>query len=364
MNYSVSFADGDEGFISWLNTLGSEKIRQMLYAKYMTTKSTRGGAISDIGSADKGKMAEASIYRLLSQHFTVSYNGSTAKSGDLMVTHNGKRILVEIKDHKCAVKTAEIVKFDRDIAANEGIDAAMFISLNSSIVKQSSVDFTMNPIPRLMLAMPSDDTILAMMKFLISVTSETISAVTLNTIISNLDVIGIVRHNITELLSHNEKVLSDESFRLRVFENNIVKLITNSEIATYSAPADSIATTPDFAGKNFDKINKILFNTMNKSFYVTDNINYQIVTKLIQCIGFGEDAKISETSISNQYCKIKFLKSKTVFETNLPKDTIIPQDKLLANMAKINKNKLTCPISHNTFDFIASIIVAIESAHI
>lgn len=88
---------------------------------------------SGAGSSDRGKKGEISISEFLSRNgYEVRNVTKRAKSGDLIVVVNNRRILVEIKNYTNTVPHAEYVKFQRDIELCNP-DAALFISIDAKI---------------------------------------------------------------------------------------------------------------------------------------------------------------------------------------------------------------------------------------
>jgi hypothetical protein len=361
MEFNLKIVDSDNDFVGWLNSQTSEEINQILYYKFMSSKGKKV-----VGSAEKGKSAEVDIHRLLSQNYDVTYTGNSAKRGDMIVTHNGKRIMVEVKDYASTVRSTEVAKFDRDINLNINIiHGAMFISLGSPICKQSTVEFELKPIPRLLLAMPSADMILSMMKFLISVTSDIIPANTLNEIAQLSSSISNISDIAIKLRKNNDKQLTDIISGLQTYQGKIKTLIENAIDLSDNSDEDEDEDEEivNFMMTTFSSsLKNIIYNTMQNSYYAKDSINRQIVDDVIDLIQFSSAASIGKNSIHENPYRIRFLKNKTMVDFIELDDIVLKRDKV--NVSKLADGILTCPISYNTFAFIQQTIIAIQSAHV
>lgn len=97
-------------------------------------------------SVDIGTTGEKMVKSVLQQEYTVEVVSGKPYSGDLMLYRPRKygdgtvNIMVEVKNYSSTVPTAEVEKFQRDVAVMPNIHAAMMLSLGSPIAGHSMLD--------------------------------------------------------------------------------------------------------------------------------------------------------------------------------------------------------------------------------
>jgi flagellar biosynthesis/type III secretory pathway chaperone len=87
-------------------------------------------------SVERGKLAEQYIVDMLSERFgsdNITNTTKSSKCGDIEMTIDGARIVIEIKNYKTAITQKEVVKFNRDLSVRVP-HGGLFISLGSPIV--------------------------------------------------------------------------------------------------------------------------------------------------------------------------------------------------------------------------------------
>lgn len=242
MDFAITLSDTDAGFVKWLNEQNANTIKEILLSEYLasneiitdkcdvsatiepnpTFRSERslstkeGNACPQISSYAKGKAAEAKMVELLSRHFAITPTGKMARSGDIIVEHNGKKILIEVKDLAVSVGAASLEKFERDIDLNAGINGALLISLGSAITGHEPVSIVRDEIVKVFLTKPSDDLIVSMVKFACIVGTRTAKDISL--IENFLEVIVKMRKDIDKFKSSNNRKLDSWNNTLQLSE--------------------------------------------------------------------------------------------------------------------------------------------------
>lgn len=87
-----------------------------------------------LASANIGLAGEQEVSDILQDRYRVLNTAKSGKCGDIVITVNSIRILVEVKKYNKTVPSTEIEKFYRDIDSNSSIGGAILISLTSKIV--------------------------------------------------------------------------------------------------------------------------------------------------------------------------------------------------------------------------------------
>ena len=134
----------------WLRSFGetSNDIRDQLSLFQAQQSKLLGDVVKLVHgtSGEKGKVSEATMAELISSlfpEFEVIEQGGKSRRTDLqVVTDEGTRILVEVKNYKNNVGSAEVAKFYRDLDANRGsFDIGIFVSLSSGIVRKPKLSW-------------------------------------------------------------------------------------------------------------------------------------------------------------------------------------------------------------------------------
>ena len=79
-----------------------------------------------------GQVGEAQIERALAAKFKVTNTAHTAKSGDMSLFVEHRKVIVEVKNYTSNVPSSQVEKFQRDIAT-AGATAGVFVSLRTPI---------------------------------------------------------------------------------------------------------------------------------------------------------------------------------------------------------------------------------------
>lgn len=121
----------NEPFKKWISTMEDDVIIEMLEHSYKmcTTKSGKSS-----GSSQKGIEGEKIVYDILNKYYDIKSTSKYAKSGDFQIKTDVGLILVEVKNYSKTVGRIELEKFERDIARDNNIKGAIFISLDAKIV--------------------------------------------------------------------------------------------------------------------------------------------------------------------------------------------------------------------------------------
>lgn len=219
MSFAIEVSDSDSGFITWLKGQNAETLKNILHERYSET-TVKPEVLS---SYERGKQGEAKILNLLKQHFDVDSTAKTSRSGDIIASYKGKRILIEVKNHRINVGPAGLEKFDRDISLTGGLNGALLISLDSDITGHDPISITRGEIPKAYLAKPSDDLIISIVKFL-SISGIKI-ANDISLIENSIDLVSRVRKNIDKLKASNSRQLDKLNSNLLIYENTIRQMI-------------------------------------------------------------------------------------------------------------------------------------------
>jgi hypothetical protein len=81
-----------------------------------------------------GRIAEVSVIEILQNHFKIKDTAKIAGSGDMIISREGTKIMVEVKSYSRKVPTRELEKLCRDLD-NSSCDGALLIS-NQPVVEK------------------------------------------------------------------------------------------------------------------------------------------------------------------------------------------------------------------------------------
>jgi len=107
-----------------------EDIREKLY------KNTASKKIA----ANKGSEGEELVGEWLTKYFPTAEIEDTAQQGgkgDMLMTYNGKKYLVEVKTDKKNVQKVGVKKFEKEMGKLKEIDGGLFLSLNAGVSGKS-----------------------------------------------------------------------------------------------------------------------------------------------------------------------------------------------------------------------------------
>ena len=119
----------NDKFKNWIANLTDREIIQFLEHCY----SSFSICTEKKSSSSKGRDGEQLVYNAL-KHYDMKNTAKCAKSGDFQIKTDVGTILIEVKNYTKTVGRIELDKFERDIARDNKIKGAVFISLDAKIV--------------------------------------------------------------------------------------------------------------------------------------------------------------------------------------------------------------------------------------
>ncbi len=201
----------------------------------------------------KGQIGEAYIEEILRKRFGgVTNVAKTAKSGDITLFIDHRKIVVEVKNYSNAVPAIGVEKFRRDLSTTNAA-GGVFVSLNTSITGVTT-DFTVQH--------EHSDTKTVPCAYIVSSDAQAI-IVAVNMIVSlirdheflsaelyNKDRIASGVHEITDRLTDVSRIRSDLQDQIGKFSTQIVK----SSAGLASVECDIRRITDDMCGDLFHTI--------------------------------------------------------------------------------------------------------------
>ncbi len=113
----------------WASTLTDAEIGGLLTTLHSACAPLRLSA----SSTRIGQQGELSVRSILEKKYTILPTNKTKRSGDMMISIDGVKILIEVKKWKAAITSAQINKFYRDLSANPSVSCGLLVSLDSRI---------------------------------------------------------------------------------------------------------------------------------------------------------------------------------------------------------------------------------------
>jgi hypothetical protein len=130
LSVHISKKTDDNELKKWISGLSDEDIVKIMEHSYKLSTFKK----KTIGSSQKGLEGEKIVSDILNKHYEIKNTSKYAKAGDFHIKTEVGQILVEVKNYSKTVGRMELEKFERDIARDNSIKGAIFISLDSQIV--------------------------------------------------------------------------------------------------------------------------------------------------------------------------------------------------------------------------------------
>lgn len=317
----------------------------------------------------QGQKGEAYISELLAKHYPNLYStAKIAKSGDLSLTIDSNKIIIEVKNYNNTVSSAQIEKFLRDLGCSNSI-GGVFISLNSSITGIDSsfmirYEFVCEkPIPVVYIVSSDEHIIVAAISVInqLSIAKSMIAKevhsndkirVNVEELSESLDVISKTRADISNIASTIIASLNRHHTYLANGENGVRRAIEAIKGEVYIKEITN--------GDIYPKMS--LFLDAEKYSAEIKEIVLKLISKISQLVSKNSEIqwKVQSKKITNIYNNYGFNLSKNKVEFFLPVVSVSNENILIALerfKLKININiNLTVDIDLTTCQFIESLI--------
>jgi len=124
----------NEEFKAWILNSSNNNILNLLEKCYESQAIVEDINKKSMASSNKGIIGEQLVFDILERYYHIKSTAKYSKAGDFQIKTDVGNILIEVKNYSKTVGKIELDKFERDIARDNKIRGAIFISLNSRIV--------------------------------------------------------------------------------------------------------------------------------------------------------------------------------------------------------------------------------------
>jgi hypothetical protein len=369
---------GETPAMRWFNSLSEGQRSLVIEASYanMIAFTPLVKPISlEPAPAVKGQIGEKQVEDLLRRKFDDSTNiENVAKktgSGDIILQFGSKKMIIEIKNYKSAVRSDEVIKFHRDLELTSA-DCGLFISLTSPI---SNIDLLFSlkcevigerMIPIIYLSSPDENLIVTsvnMLRDFVSYTDKMMSglysddkfAKTADQMTSAMTSLARVRDGIQR--AEMERAVDINKTIVKI-GNIEASLCSAAEAISRSVYDPKVVTSP---GEISDAINAGQYAPAQKA-YVSEIID--IVNKMEHSEYTAGGWKVAAKKIVHVESKIGFKLALRKISVFMPTTFVTPNYitaliRLLPKKINIDEN-ITIELDESTYSLIRTIITKSE----